>query len=200
MRLYFAPGACSFADHVALHEANLPFEWIKVDLKTKRTEDGLDFNAINPKGYVPALVLDPGEVLTENIAILMWVADRTPGLVPKEELGRYRLLEMLAFISTEIHKQFKPLFSPDADDKAKTQAKETILKRLTYIAERMKGDYALNNQFTVADCYLFTMLCWARKMAMTLPAPLPAYARRVAERESVKMALQHEGWQLPAWD
>src|SRR5262245_6686492 len=139
MRLYFAPGACSFADHIALHEANLSFERVKVDLKAHRTEDGQDYYAINPKGYVPALILDPGELLTENIAILMWVAERTPGLVPKEELGRYRLLEMLAFISTELHKQFKPLFSADADEKAKTQAKETILKRLAFIAERMKG-------------------------------------------------------------
>ncbi len=199
MKLYFSPGACSFADHIALHEAGLSFEWIKVDLKTKRTEDGRDFTEINPKGYVPALMLEPGEILTENIAILMWVAERTPGLVPKEELGRYRLWEMLAYISTEIHKSFKPLFSPDADDKAKAQAKETILKRLSYIAERMKGDYVLGNQFTVADCYLFTMLTWCRKTAMILPAPLPAYAKRVAERESVKMALQHEGWELPRW-
>ena len=91
MKLYFAPGACSFADHIALHEAGLSFEWIKVDLKTKRAEDGGDFAQINPKGYVPALMLDPGEILTENIAILMWVAERTSGLVPKEELGRYRL-------------------------------------------------------------------------------------------------------------
>lgn len=199
MKLYFTPGACSFADHIALHEAGLPFAWIKVDLATKRTADGGDYTQINPKGYVPALQLDPGEVLTENIAILMWVADRTPGLVPKEELGRYRLLEMLAFISTELHKQFKPLFTPDADETAKSQAKETILKRLGYIAARMKGDYALSNQFTVADCYLFTMLCWARKNQMTLPAPLPAYATRMAERESVKLALQHEGWELPRW-
>ena len=200
MKLYFAPGACSFADHIALHEANLSFEWIKVDLETKRTADGRDFMEINPKGYVPALMLDPGEILTENIAILMWVAERTSALVPKEELGRYRLWEMLAYISTEIHKSFKPLFSPGADDKAKAEAKETILMRVRYIAERMKGDYVLGNQFTVADCYLFTMLTLCRKNAMALPAPLPAYAKRVAARDSVKMALQHEGWDLPAWE
>ena len=106
MKLYLAPGACSLADHIALHEAGLAFERVRVDLRAKRTEDGRDFNEINPKGYVPALVLDDGQLLTENVAILCWVAERAPELAPDGELGRIRLLEMLAFIATELHKPF----------------------------------------------------------------------------------------------
>lgn len=111
MKLYYAPGACSLADHIALHEAGLNFEHERVDLKTKRTESGADFSQINPKGYVPALVLDSGETLSENIAILDWIADQSPALTPSGPLGRARLLEALAYISTEIHKSFKPFFS-----------------------------------------------------------------------------------------
>src|SRR5579864_1069587 len=108
MKLYLSPGACSLADHIALHEAGLDFDRIKVDLKAKRTEDGRDYSQINPKGYVPALEFDDGEVLTENIAILSVAADKAPALTPAGQFGRFRLLEMLAFISTEIHKAFKP--------------------------------------------------------------------------------------------
>jgi glutathione S-transferase len=105
MKLYLTPGACSLADHIALHEAGLEFERVRVDLQTKRTEDGRDFNEVNPKGYVPALVLDDGQLLTENAAILCWVAERAPKLAPGGELGRIRLIEMLAFISTELHRR-----------------------------------------------------------------------------------------------
>ena len=122
MILYFAPGACSLADHIALHEANLTFDRVKVDLKTHTTEDGRDFTKINPKGYVPALALEGGELLTENIAILSWIADQAPALAPSGALGRYRLLETLAFISTEIHKSFKPFFTPGAADVDKAKA------------------------------------------------------------------------------
>ena len=113
MKLYLAPGACSLADHIALHEAGLEFDRIRVDLRTKRTEDGGDFNEVNPKGYVPALVLDDGQLLTENVAILCWVAERAPKLAPGGELGRIRLIEMLAFIATELHKPFVRAFFPD---------------------------------------------------------------------------------------
>src|SRR5437868_6598020 len=108
MKLYLTPGACSLADHIALHEAGLDFDRVKVDLEAKRTEDGRDYSQINPKGYVPALEFDDGEVLTENIAVLSFIADRAPQLTPEVRLGHWRLLEMLAFISTEIHKSFKP--------------------------------------------------------------------------------------------
>lgn len=111
MKLYYAPGACSLADHIALHEAGLSFDHEKVDLKTKRTESGVDFSTINPKGYVPALTLDSGETLSENIAILDWIAHQDSELAPSGPMGHTHLLEALAFISTEIHKSFKPFFA-----------------------------------------------------------------------------------------
>ena len=134
MILYYAPGACSLADHIALHEANMTFDRIKVDLKAHATEDGRDFYHINPKGYVPALALDDGYVLTENIAILSWIADQRPGLAPQVAHGRERLLETLAFISTEVHKAFKPFFAPDASAAEKAKAGEAIGARLGLLA------------------------------------------------------------------
>jgi glutathione S-transferase len=146
MILYLAPGACSLADHIALHEAGLNFDHVKVDLKTHRTEDGRDYTVVNPKGYVPALLLDSGEILTENIAILSWISDQsTPALFG--EFVRYRLLEALAYVSTEIHKSFKPYFTPGATEDAKASAGQTILKRLTFIAERLNQDYLFGSRF-----------------------------------------------------
>jgi glutathione S-transferase len=198
MKLYYAPGACSLADHIALHEAGLDFKWVKVDLKAKRTEDGGDYNQINPKGYVPALQFDDGEVLTENIAILSFVADKAPQLTPEGRLGHFRLLEMLAFISTEIHKSFKPFFIPGSTDAEKKAAGETIGKRLGYLAERMKGDYLFGSRFTVADAYLFVMCLWAQKNGVALPDPLPAFVARMKTRPAVRLALEHEGLTEPA--
>lgn len=194
MKLYYSPGACSLADHIALHEAGLSFDRVKVDIRAKQTEDGRDYTTINPKGYVPALELDGGEVLTENIAILDWVAHQKAGLKPGGPLGHSRLLETLAFISTEIHKSFKPFFS-GASDEDKAKAGELIGKRLSYLAERMQGDYLLGD-FTVADAYLFVMLMWAQMMGLKLPEPLPAYFARVKARPAVQTSLKHEG--LPA--
>src|SRR5437879_3912787 len=115
MKLYLAPGACSLSEHIALHEAGLTFDRVNVDLRTKRTEDGRHFNEINPKSYVPALVLDDGRLLTENVAILDWIADQCPRLAPQGEHAHSRMLEMLTFISTEIHKQFGRTFFPTSD-------------------------------------------------------------------------------------
>src|SRR5688572_8135805 len=140
MKLYLAPGACSLADHIALHEAGLDFERIRVDLKTKRTEDGRDFAAINPKGYVPALVLDDGQLLTENVAILCWVAERAPQLAPGGELGRIRLIEMLAFVATELHKPFVRSFFPTSDAE-RAAARGLIGTRFGFLAEQLAGDY-----------------------------------------------------------
>ena len=123
MILYYSPGACSLADHIALHEAGMKFDLVKVDLKTHKLEDGRSFTEINPKGYVPALQFDDGEVLTENVAILSMIADKYPALMAPGQFGRYRLLEMLAYISTEIHKSFKPLFSPDFDRGRKDESR-----------------------------------------------------------------------------
>ena len=192
MKLYYAPGACSLADHIALHEAALPFEHEKVDLKAKRTEGGIDFLTINPKGYVPALTLDSGETLSENIAILDWIAHQDGKLTPSEPMGHTHLLEALAFISTEIHKSFKPFFAgaPDSD---KAKAGEIIVKRMGYLADTMKGDYLFGPAVSVADCYLFVMLLWAKKFAVEPPAPLVAFRELMMKLPSVQKAMKHEG-------
>ena len=192
MKLYLAPGACSLADHIALHEAGLTFDRVRVDLRAKRTEDGRDFNEINPKGYVPVLELDDGELLTENVAILAWAAERAPKLAPAGELGRIRLIEMLAFIATELHKPFVRIFFPTSD--AEKQAAEAILaRRLGFLAARLRGDYLFGSGFTVADAYLYVMLRWARAKTLGVPDPLPAFFDRIEARPAVRLALQHEG-------
>ena len=192
MKLYLTPGACSLADHIALHEAGLAFDRIKVDLRTRRTEDGQDFAAVNPKGYVPALVLDDGEVLTENVAILAWVAERAPQLAPDGALGRVRLIEMLTFIATELHKPFIRAFFPTGEAEKKAAA-EIIARRLNYLAARLPGEFLLGGGFGVADAYLYVMLRWARSIELAAPAPLAAYAARIEARPAVQLALRHEG-------
>jgi glutathione S-transferase len=197
MKLYLSPGACSLADHIAMHEAGLEFDRVTVDLKTKRTDDGRDYNQINPKGYVPAVEFDDGEVLTENVAILSMVADKAPQLTPNGRFGHIRLLEMLAFISTEFHKGFKPFFKPDATDAEKAAAGELLGKRFKYLAGRMQGDYLFGSDLTVADCYLFVMCLWAQKNGLALPDPLPAFVTRMKARPAVRLALRHEGLDQP---
>ena len=191
MKLYLSPGACSLADHIALHEAGLDFDRVRVDLKARRTEDDRDYLQINAKGYVPALQFDDGDVLTENVAILAWVADQAAALQPDGAMGRYRLLEMLSFISGELHKQFKPFFANATDDQ-KAKAREILDKRLGYVAGELKGDFLFGSRFSVADAYLFVMLTWARKFELPLPGALAAYYDRVAARPAVKLALEHE--------
>ena len=198
MKLYLSPGACSLADHIALHEAGLEFDRIRVDLKTGRTEDGRDYSRINPKGYVPAVEFDDREVLTENIAILSLAADKAPGLTPDGPFGRFRLLEMLAFISTEIHKAFKPFFKPDATEAEKAAARDMLGKRFGYVAKAMKGDYLFGARLSAADPYLFVMCLWARKNGIALPDPLPAFMARMETRPAVRLALEHEGLTEPA--
>lgn len=191
MILYFAPGACSLADHIALHEAGLKFDHVKVDLKTKKTEDGRDYTEINPKGYVPALVLDSGETLTENVAILHWIAAQKPA--GADPLAATRLVEMLAFISTEIHKSFKPFFNPEASDKEKDAARKSIEKRLGFLADRLYDGYLLGSETTVADFYLFVMLTWAQKNKVAVPKALDVYFDKLKSCPSVRRALEHEG-------
>jgi glutathione S-transferase len=198
MKLYLSPGACSLADHIALNEAGFDFERIEVDLKAKRTKDGRDYNQINPKGYVPALQFDDGQVLTENVAILSWVADQDPALAPGGPMGRYRLLEALAFMSAEIHKAFKPYFKSDASEAERAAAGETIGKRLGYLAGRLKEDYLFGAQLSVADAYLFVMCSWAQKNGLPLPDPLPAFVARMKARPAVRQALEQEGLAEPA--
>jgi len=192
MKLYLAPGACSLSEHIALHEAGLPFDRITVDLRAKRTQDGVDYNTINPKGYVPALVLDDGQMLTENVAILDWIADHCPRLAPQGEHAHSRMLEMLAFISTEIHKQFGRTFFPTSDAE-RDAAFEKVDKRLNYLAEGLKTDYLMGPDMTVPDAYLYVMLRWAEMKGRPIPAPLQAYKARMEQRPAVRMALEHEG-------
>ncbi|UAJ10614.1 glutathione S-transferase N-terminal domain-containing protein [Glacieibacterium megasporae] len=192
MKLYYSPGACSLADHIALHEAGLSFEHVKVDLETKLISGGMDFTEINPKGYVPALTLDTGETLSENVAILDWIAHRAEALAPSGTLGRARLLEALSYISTEIHKSFKPFFA-GAGDEEKAKAEELILKRLGYLAETMQGNFLFGADLTVADCYLFVMLLWAEKNGLDVPAKLVTFRDRMMVRPAVRMAMTHEG-------
>ena len=192
MKLYLTPGACSLADHIALHEAGLAFDRIRVDLRTKRTEDGGDFNEVNPKGYVPALVLDDGQLLTENVAILAWVAERAPELAPGGQLGRIRLIEMLAFVATELHKAFVRAFFPTSDAE-KQAAQDAIRNRLGFLAARLPGDYLFGSEASVADAYLYVMLRWAGMQGLEVPEPLSAFAQRMEGRPAVRQALQHEG-------
>ncbi len=198
MKLFLAPGACSLSPHIALREAGLPFEAISVDFATKRTSDGRDFNAINPKGYVPALELDGGDVLTEGPAIVQYIADQAPNahLAPANgTLERYKLQEWLGYLSTEIHKAWGPLWNSRATDEAKVAARTAILRRLGLIEQTLaRQPYLLGGTFSVADGYLFTLLGWARFTDVDLTA-LPnvqAFQARVAARPAVQEALAAE--------
>jgi glutathione S-transferase len=192
MKLFYSPGACSLAPHIALREAGLPFEKESVDLKSKRTASGADFLIINPKGYVPALVLDSGQTVTENIAVLDWIATQSPSLGIDGPLGRTQLLETLAYISTEVHKSFKPFFAVSSEDE-KVRARALIDKRLHLPAERMRGPYLFGSQPTVADFYLFVMLLWADRFGLGVPQRLLALRERMLERPAVRAAMQAEG-------
>lgn len=192
MKLYYAPGACSLASHIVGTEGGLTLQLEKVDLKEHRTESGGDFYAVNPKGYVPALKLDDGSVLTENVALLTFLGDQA-NLTPKGP-ERYRLLEWLAFVTSEIHKTFAPLFQGAPDDVAQ-KAREKILKRLGYIEERLTGDYLMGAAFSPVDAYLYVMLRWCEKMGIDI-GKLPrvaAFKARMAARPGVRAALDAEG-------
>jgi glutathione S-transferase len=195
MKLYYSPAACSFSPHIALREAGLDFDLVKVDLKTgKIAADGSDFTTINPKGYVPALELDDGSILTEGPAIVQYIADLKPeaGLAPKAgTFDRYRLQEWLGFINSEIHKGFGPLFNPKTPDETKATARENLSKRLAFVAEHLaKHDFLLGKQFSVADGYLFTTLNWGQWTGVDIaqwPA-LVAFQERVGSRPGVQAA------------
>lgn len=195
MKLYYSPLACSLADHIALIEAGVPFDRESVDLRTKRTRSGADFSRVTSKGYVPALVLDDGEVLTENIAILDWLAAQYPALGVAGPLGRTRLLEALAFISTEIHRSFKPLWHGGNEIRARL----TISSLLHDQADVMAGDYLFGATPSVADFYLFVMLLWAERFDVGTPAPLLTMRDRMKQRPAVEAALLQEGL-LPRGD
>jgi glutathione S-transferase len=199
MKLYYTPGACSLSPHIVLREAGQTFDIEKVDLRTKKTESGKDFNTVNSNGYVPALQLDDGSVLTEGPAIVQYIADKAPQakLAPANgTVERYKLQEALNFIGTELHKGFGPLFNPAYPEEARTIVKANIDKRLTAVNERLsKQSHFLGEQFTVADAYLFTVLSWSGHVGVDLskfPA-IQAYQGRVAARPNVQAALKAEG-------
>lgn len=199
MKLYYSPGACSFSPHIVLHESGLPFEVERVDLKTKKTETGADYDAINPKSYVPALLMDNGELLTEGPAIVQYIADLVPEkklAPPAGTLVRYRLQEWLNYISSEIHKGFGPLFNPKTPEEMKATIKARLVKRFAFAAAALESrDYLLGDTFTVADAYLFIMLRWTHSFGIDLtPWPvLQAYFERLAARPAVVDTLKAEG-------
>jgi glutathione S-transferase len=199
MKLYFSPGACSLSPHIVLRETGLPFDTEKVDLGSKKTASGADYNTINPKGYVPTLQLDNGDVLTEGPAIVQYLADKVPEkklAPPNGTIERYRLLEWLNFISAELHKGFGPLFRSDTPEQTRQTARDNLAKRFAFVAERLKdAHYLMGNQFTVADAYLFTATNWAGHVKFDLsqwPA-LTAYQQRIAARPAVHAAMLAEG-------
>jgi glutathione S-transferase len=198
MKLYYMKGACSLASYISLNEAGLKFEAIKVDHSTRKTPDGEDFNAINTKGYVPALRLDNGELLTENVAVLQYIADRNPAskLAPAAgTLERYRLMEWLSYINSEVHKPFGALFSPDASEDVKKFARNNLTKRVDWLEKALGSKtFLMGEQFTVADAYLYVVLGWSSHVGIDLgkwPA-LKRHHERVGSRPHVIAALKAE--------
>ncbi len=199
MQLFISPGACSLAPHIALREAGADFEAVKVDLATRKTEAGDDFLAVNPSGKVPALTLDNGQSLTENPAILLYIADQNPevGLAPAEgSFERYQLLSRLSFLGSEFHKAFVPLFAPGASDEAKAAAAVAVENHLAALDKELTGrDHFAGDSFSVADIYLFVMLGWPGYVDIDMSAypALGAYAGKIAQRPAVGAALKAEG-------
>lgn len=199
MKLYYKAGACSLSPHIALREAGIEFEMEAVDLPTKRTASGADFTQINAKGYIPALVLDNGKVLTEGAAIVQYIADLKPesGLAPANgSEARYELQSLLSYISSELHKPMGSLFNPAQSQDWKATAQALLSKRLDWlVGELGEREYLLGDRFSVADGYLFTVLGWAGLVGFSLdPWPsLQAYRARIGARPKVVEALKAEG-------
>ena len=199
MKLYFSPGACSLSPHIALREAGLPFELVRVNLHQHVLDDGSELTSINPKGYVPVLQLEDGSVLTEGPAIVQYIADLAPetDLAPAYgTMKRYRLMEWLNYITSEVHKTFSPLFNPNANDQTKAFARAALEQRFNYLSEILwDRPYLLGQSFSVADGYLFTVLGWTKWVGIDLGQwpVLNAYVKRIAERPAVQEAMREEG-------
>ena len=198
MKLYFSPGACSLSPHIVALEAGIPVSLERVD-RQKKTPDGSDYMAINPKGYVPALALDDGEVLTEGPAIVQYIADLKPeaGLAPANgTMARYRLQEMLGYINSELHKTYSPLFSPGTTPEQRDERVSYLKKRYAVLDKALAGKkHIFGDDFTVADAYLFTVTTWAAHVKLDL-SELPnlvAFQERVAQRPAVQAAMKAEG-------
>jgi glutathione S-transferase len=199
MKLYYSPGACSLSPHIVLHEAGIAFTPVLASTKTHQLADGSDFYAINPKGYVPLLELDNGERLSEGPAIVQYIADQVPGkqlAPPAGTMARYRLMEWLNFITSELHKSFGPMFNKDFPEAGKEFYKKKLAGRLAWVDEQLKGKaYLMGDSFTVADAYLFTVAGWGKYVGVdTAGLPnLSAYMARVAARPAVQAAMKAEG-------
>ena len=199
MQLYYSPGACSLATHITLREAGLPFELKRADTKTKKLEDGSDFFAINSKGAVPALRLDNGQVLTEGVAVMQYIADQKPetNLAPRNgTLERYRLQEWLNYITSEVHKSFSPLWNPAAGAEVHAYTRANLEKKFDWLNTQLAGkQYLTGETFTIADAYLFAVVNWTNFLGIDL-ARWPAlrdYQARVAARPKVQESMAAEG-------
>ncbi len=198
-KLYYSPGACSLSPHIVLREAGLPFTLVLASTKTKKLADGTDYLTVNPKGQVPLLELDDGQRLSEGPAIVQYIADQVPasGLAPAfGTMARYRLIEWLNFITSELHKGFGPLFTPGVPEEAKAMARAQLVARLTWVDSQLAGKtWLMGETFTVADAYLFTVAGWGKYVGVDIAplANLSAYLGRVAARPAVQEALKAEG-------
>ncbi len=199
MKLYYITGACSLASLISLYESGVKFEVASVDRKTRKTSDGMDYDQVNSKGYVPALRLDDGQVLTENVAVLLYIADRNPAakLAPAEgTLERYRLIEWLAFVNSEIHKNFAPLFSPAASDDTKQFMRSSLFTRLDWLNKALGSkQFLTGDTFTVADAYLFVVLGWSGHVGFDLEKwpNLKRFHHDLKKRPAVMSAFKAEG-------
>lgn len=199
MKLFYKPGACSLASHITLRESGIDFTLDGVDLAKKRLENGDDYFAVNPKGQVPALLLDDGTLLTEGVAIMQYLADSVPDrqlLAPTGTISRYKTLEWLNYIATELHKGFTPLFRPDTPEEYKPIVRALLEKKLRYVNDALQeGQCLCGQRFTIADAYLFTVLRWAKAVKLNMEglSHIDVYMARVAERPCVAAALKAEG-------
>ena len=198
-KLYYSPGACSLSPHIVLREAGLPFELALASTKTHKLADGTDYYTINPKGYVPLLELADGQRLSEGPVIVQYIADQVPAsqlAPPAGTMARYRLMEWLNFITSELHKGFSPLFNPATTEEYKAMARARLTDRLRWVDGQLEGkDYLMGDSFTVADAYLFTVAGWGQYVGVDIKplAHLSAYMGRVAARPAVQAALKAEG-------
>ena len=199
MKLYYSPGACSQAAHIVLHEIGLSHDAARVNLKSKTLDDGTSYLQVNPKGAVPALELDNGEVLTENAVIMQYLGDRSAGgdlLPPLGDFRRYRVLEWLNFVATELHKGFGPLFNPGASEDTRRLAREGVCKKLDYVEDKLgSGPFLTGEPFTIADAYLFVITGWAAKFELGFERwpNLAVFRERVMSRKSARHVLGFEG-------
>lgn len=193
MILYGTPGGCSQAAHIALNEANIAHQYVQVG-RDKRTVDGRDFNTINAKGYTPALEMEDGTLLTESLAILVYIAEQAGSLLAEKGVMRWETLEATEFMTTELHANFRPLFYPDATDAERERARNNLSKRFGNISEQLSDNsFLTGDDMTIADTYLFVMLTWANIMNIAISPQLEAFKTRLLERPSVIKTLKAEG-------